>query len=278
MGFLQLPGLGQVHYHQYGRGTKPMLAFHGYGMTGKQFHVLQQSILNEYQVYGFDHFFHGESQLTNYTEAQILAGMPRHWVRQYAEAWFAQHGRQRVSVLAYSIGANFALILCEEFPDLIDDVYLMAPDGLAGYAGFRFLQNNPLGKLLFSGISKSQWLAPGLLKLLKRLHIIDDSLYTIAYNEIDTPKKRLDVYYTLNFIRKLKPNLPQVISYLNQYHIPVTFVFGQHDMLFPLGASQAWVAQIPHATVHHVPMGHWLVTPQLDDYLINLPHDTRTPQ
>ena len=41
MGFLQIPGLGKVHYHEYGNGEKPMLAFHGYGMTGKQFHVLK---------------------------------------------------------------------------------------------------------------------------------------------------------------------------------------------------------------------------------------------
>ncbi|MDB5011311.1 MAG: alpha/beta fold hydrolase, partial [Mucilaginibacter sp.] len=33
MGFLQLPALGKVHFHEYGTGTKPLLAFHGYGMT-----------------------------------------------------------------------------------------------------------------------------------------------------------------------------------------------------------------------------------------------------
>src|ERR1700761_7114504 len=63
MGYLQLPGLGKVHFHEYGQGTKPMLAFHGYGMTGKQFHVLEQSVMPRYKIYGFDHFFHGDSRL-----------------------------------------------------------------------------------------------------------------------------------------------------------------------------------------------------------------------
>ena len=49
MGFLHLPGLGKVHYHEYGTGQKSLLSFHGYGMTGKQFHVLEQSILPEYK-------------------------------------------------------------------------------------------------------------------------------------------------------------------------------------------------------------------------------------
>src|SRR5271167_3262896 len=129
MGYLQLPGLGTVHYHEYGTGTKPLLAFHGYGMTGKQFNVLEQSILCDYKIYGFDHFFHGKSRLDNWTEKQILAGMPKAMARLYLEEWFKVYGRQRISLIAYSIGANIALVLLEDYADLIDDVILMAPDG-----------------------------------------------------------------------------------------------------------------------------------------------------
>jgi pimeloyl-ACP methyl ester carboxylesterase len=184
MGFLQIPNLGQIHFHEYGKGQKPMLAFHGYGMTGKQFHVLSQSVLKEYQVYGFDHFFHGESKLDNWTEAQILAGMPRTMVREYVEGWFKLYGRQRFSVMAYSIGANLALILVEEYADLIDEIILMAPDGLSVYKGFDILRNRGWGKYLFNKVTKSKWLAPTLLKNLRKIGFIDDSLYQIAYSEM----------------------------------------------------------------------------------------------
>ena len=147
MGFLQIPGLGKVHFHEYGSGNKPLLAFHGYGMTGKQFHVLKNSILSEYHVYGFDHFFHGESDLDGWTEQQILAGMPKAMVRAYLDEWFKLYGKQRVSLMAYSIGANLALILVEEYPDLIDEIILMAPDGLPVNKGFHFLSRIiPWGK------------------------------------------------------------------------------------------------------------------------------------
>ncbi|HZX59922.1 MAG TPA: alpha/beta hydrolase, partial [Mucilaginibacter sp.] len=96
MGFLTIPGLGKVHFHEYGSGSKPMLAFHGYGMTGKQFHVLKDSILTEYRVYGFDHFFHGESALEGWTEKQILDGMPKSIVKGYLDEWFKIYGRQRI--------------------------------------------------------------------------------------------------------------------------------------------------------------------------------------
>ncbi|RKR85344.1 pimeloyl-ACP methyl ester carboxylesterase [Mucilaginibacter gracilis] len=271
MGFLQLPGLGTVHYHEYGSGTKPMLAFHGYGMTGKQFNVLQQSILTDYHVYGFDHFFHGQSVLKGWNEKQILAGMPKAMVKLYLHEWFKVYGRQRISLMAYSIGANFALTLIEDDADMIDEVILMAPDGLAGYKGFTFLQHHTVGRLLFKTISKSQWMAPWLLKVLKRMAMIDDSLYTIAYNEIDTPKKREDVFYTLNLIRFLQPDMAKIAAQVKKYNIKCRLIFGSDDMLFPKKAVMPVIELLNNPEVHEVPMGHWLVTAALDLYLVNLP-------
>ena len=271
MGFLELPGLGQAHFHEYGSGTKPLLAFHGYGMTGKQFHVLERSILQEYHVYGFDHFFHGDSALNGWTEQQIIAGMPKDMVAAYAEEWFKLHGRQRFSVMGYSIGANIALILGELFADLIDEVILMAPDGLSVYKGFAFLTDKPVGKYFFKQATKSKWLAPSLLKNLRKAKFIDDSLYHIAYNEIDTEQKRQDVYYTLNLIRLLRPDTTKIASLINQHHIKTRLIFGRDDNLFPKKAAEPFIALLDNPDVHELPLGHWLVIKQLDEYLVNLP-------
>lgn len=270
MGFLQIEGLGKAHFHEYGEGQKPILAFHGYGMTGKQFHVLNKSVLKDYHVYGFDHFFHGESKLDNWTEAQILAGMPKVMVRKYVEEWFKRYGRQRFSVMAYSIGANLALILVEDYADLIDEIILMAPDGLAVYKGFDILTNKSWGKYLFNKVTKSKWLAPTLLKNLRKVGFIDNSLYQIAYSEMDTEQKRLDVYYTLNLIKLLTPDVISVAHLINQHKIKCRLIFGKHDQLFPKSAAMPFINLLADAEVHEAPFGHWLVTPALDEYLVNL--------
>lgn len=270
MGFLQIPGLGKVHFHEYGSGDKPMLAFHGYGMTGKQFDVLKNSILSKYHVYGFDHFFHGGSELDGWGEMQILDGMPKAMVKAYLDEWFNIYGRQKISLLAYSIGANLALLLIEEYPELIEEIILMAPDGLSVYKGFHFITHQPIGKYLFRQATKSKWLAPSLLRNLKRVHFIDESLYNIAYNEIDTEKKRLDVYYTLNLIRLLKPDSDKVANLINQFNIKCTLIFGRDDKLFPKSAAIPFIKLLENANVHEVSLGHWLVVPALDEYLVNL--------
>ena len=267
MGFLQISGLGRVHYHEYGSGNKPMLAFHGYGMTGKQFHVLKESVLTKYHVYGFDHFFHGESVLEGWTEDHIVMGMPKTLVKSYLEEWFKVYGKQKVSLLAYSIGAKLALILLEEFPEYIDEIILMAPDGLSVYKGFDFLTNRPVGKIFFRNATKSRWMVPALLRNLRRLRIIDDNLYNIAYNEIDTERKRLDVYHTLNLIRRLQPDIDKVVQLLDRYPIKCTIIFGKDDKLFPSSAAKSFTDQLTKAEIHEVPLGHWLVVPALDEYL-----------
>lgn len=268
MGYLHLPGLGKAHFHEYGTGQKPMLAFHGYGMTGKQFHVLEQSIIPQYHIYGFDHFFHGESKLDGWTEQQILAGMPKTMVRSYMEEWFKLYGRQRFSVMGYSIGANIALILVEEYAELIDEVILMAPDGLAVFKGFQFILHNKLGRGIFRMATKSKWLAPFIIKSLKKLRFIDESLYHIAYNEIDTEQKRLDTYYTLNLIRLLKPDVKHIAQQINRHKIKCMLIFGKHDLLFPKSAAMPFLRMLDDAEVHEVALGHWLVTRALDEYLV----------
>ncbi len=269
MGFLLLTGFGKVHFYEYGTGPKPMLAFHGYGMTGLQFNVLERSVLSKYHIYGFDHFFHGQSELTGWTEQQILAGLPRHMVRLYLEGWFNVYGKQRVSLMAYSIGADIALALLEDFPEWISEIILMAPDGLAPYKGFEFIQHHTAGKILFKLATKSKRLAPYLLKLLQRFKLIDDNLYAIAYNEINSPKKRLDVYYTLNLIKRLKPDTDRLVKIINESHIRCILIFGKHDRLFPKSRVMPFIKRLKNAEVHEVPMGHWLITRQLDEYLLN---------
>jgi pimeloyl-ACP methyl ester carboxylesterase len=172
--------------------------------------------------------------------------------------------------MAYSIGSNIALILLEEYPELIDEIILMAPDGLSVYNGFHFMTHKPLGKFFFRRATKSKWLAPTLLKNLKRVRFIDKSLYTIAYSEIDTEKKRLDVYYTLNVIRQLKPDVKKIAALINRHQIKCTLIFGKDDKLFPKSAAMPFINMLADVNVYEVPLGHWLVVPALDEYLVNL--------
>jgi pimeloyl-ACP methyl ester carboxylesterase len=267
MGFLKIEGLGKVHYHEYGSGKKLLFAFHGYGLDGKQFDVLEQSLLQQYRIVGFDHFFHGTSTLEDVKEASVLAGMQPELLKAYIKGWFKQFGEQRFSIIGYSIGANMALFSLEHFAELVDEIILIAPDGLVLHKGFHFLRTSFIGKKIFRKLTYSSWMMLFALKLLRKVKIIDKSLYAIASREIDTPEKRLDAYFTIHFIKTIRPDIKKIAKLINQYHIRCRLYFGEYDDLFPKSNGAKFIALLDRPELHILPMGHWLVTSELDEYI-----------
>ncbi len=267
MGFLEIKGLGKVHYHEYGSGKKLLFAFHGYGLTGKQFDVLEQSLLQEYKIIGFDHFFHGATILDEVKEASVVGGMQPEFLKAYIDTWFEQFGEQRFSLLGYSIGANMALVLLANFASLVDEIILMAPDGLVPHKGFHILRASFIGKILFKKLTYSSWMMGSALKLVRFFRIIDKSLYAIAAREIDTPQKRLNAYFTINYIKNIRPDIERIAALINQNHIRCRLYFGQYDDLFPTSNSTKLLSLLDRPELHVLPLGHWLITKELDQYM-----------
>lgn len=267
MCFLEIEGLGQLHYHEYGSGEKLMFAFHGYGLTGKQFNVLEKSLLQQYRIIGFDHFFHGTSVLYEVKEASVLKGMQPNLLKLYIETWFKKFGEQRFSLMGYSIGANMALFLLQDFAALVDEIILLAPDGLVRHRGFHFLRTSFIGKKIFRILTFSSWMMVHALFFFRLIRAIDHSLYTIARREIDTPQKRLDAYFTINFLKNIRPDIKHIAALINKYHIRCRLYFGEFDNLFPQSNSKRLIKLLEQPELYILPLGHWLVTTELDEYI-----------
>ncbi|HTD42471.1 MAG TPA: hypothetical protein VK671_17710, partial [Mucilaginibacter sp.] len=70
--------------------------------------------------------------------------------------------------------------------------------------------------------------------------------------------------------RLLKPDTEKVVRLINQHNIKCTLIFGRDDQLFPKSGVMSFISQLEKAKVHEVPLGHWLVVPALDEYLLDL--------
>ncbi len=267
MGKLEIEGLGSVHYHEYGSGEKLLFAFPGYGMSGSQFSVLQKSLMQQYKIIAFDHFFQESSQLYVVKEASVLAGMQPEFLKLYLKNWLDQSPDLRFSLLGYSIGANMALYLTQLFASQVDELILMAPDGLAVHKGLHFLRASFIGKKLYKRLTYSKWMMATALKTLKRLQVIDANLYNIARHEIGTAEKRQNAFFTIHFYKKIKVDIAQTAALINQYNIRCQLYFGKYDKLFPPKNAVKLLGLLNHPEMYIVPADHWLVTSALDDYI-----------
>lgn len=64
-----------------------MLCFHGYGMHGKQFKVLEPMLGDKYTFYGFDLFFHQETKLQNQSLDEVKRGISKQELSEIIHAF-----------------------------------------------------------------------------------------------------------------------------------------------------------------------------------------------
>ncbi|MFN0048111.1 MAG: alpha/beta fold hydrolase [Cytophagales bacterium] len=211
---------------KFGNGEKALLCFHGYGLDKNSFLPFENKYGNEYTLYSFDLFAHGKSEYGKGDKALLLDD----W-KLMLDSFLIQENIERFSILAFSMGGKVALCSFELYQNKVDEVILIAPDGIktnfwysaATYPGFlntffRYTIFNP--SRYFKVIT-----------LLKFLRLADKSLLKFAENEMDTATKRVRVYFSWMIYRYFRPNLENIIQISESKKIPFTFYTGTFDRI-----------------------------------------------
>src|SRR6476659_10506876 len=95
--------LASLSYYTFGDGAKAMLCFHGYGMHGKQFKILEESLGGQYTFYGLDLFFHKETKLKDQSLEAVKRGITKEELVAFITDFCLEMKIDRFSVLSYSM-------------------------------------------------------------------------------------------------------------------------------------------------------------------------------
>jgi pimeloyl-ACP methyl ester carboxylesterase len=262
--------LAKLHYYEYGSGEQVMLAFHGFGMKGTQFSVLEAAFGSTYKIYSFDLFFHGNTELKNSSRAAIKKGLESISFSNHIRAFLLDKGlagHEQFSLLSYSIGARQAWSLIENFPELVRSAYFVAPDGiepnklLAIGAGNR-LVNRLSYKLVYSPRATKY-----ILDKLYTFRFIDAPLHRILNFEFGTVETRLICYNTITYYNNLRFKRKKLAKLINNYQINCHFYFGKTDKLFPASIGMRFSKLLDEPKVHVFDEGHELINSSLNNYL-----------
>jgi len=264
MPFIKTP-IAKLHYQEYGTGSKVMLAFHGFGMKGTQFGLMEPYLGKHYKMYSFDLFFHGDTVLHNGSLPQIREGITSAVFAELIVAFIKEKGleQQPLTLLSYSIGARFALALLQELPQMISGVYFIAPDGIEPNKLLVSAAENRLINRSFWRLVSSPKTVNFLLRVLRKTRYIDDSLERILSREFETHESRLACYNTITYLRKLSFDRERLAALMNDHAIEIRMYFGQHDKLFPPSIGERFKNLVPNAYLHIFDEGHELVNAEL---------------
>lgn len=239
--------LAHLNYYKFGEGKKTMLCFHGYGMHGKQFKMLEEKLGNEYTFYGFDLFFHKETKLKNADLAAIKEGISKETLAKFISDFCDSLQIDKFSVIGYSMGTHYAVALTEILYERIENLIIIAPAALKPGKLVEFFSKNKIGNKILEKLVLSEKALINLLKFSKRFNFVDDVGYNILLKEINTAELRLSLYACFTYLRFLDTDKNQLLQILKSNRIKALFISGSRDKMYPPSIAQQFCKDLPNA-------------------------------
>lgn len=235
----------RLHYYRFGEGSHNMLCFHGYGMHGRQFKILEGTALaSAYTFYGFDLFFHKETKLKDENLERVKAGISKQNFANLIADFCRSENIDRFSVMGYSMGTHYATVLAEELGDRIDRFVAASPSCLRPGSLVRFFSKSSIGNKMLEKLALSEKGLSNMLKLSHRLNLVDDVGYDILSREIATSELRFSFYACFTYLRFFGTDEQRLIASLNGNGIKSIFIFGKRDRMYPPGIGKKLIARL----------------------------------
>jgi len=251
----------KLHYYKFGSGPKHMLCFHGYGMHGKQFISLEKTLSQTYTFWGFDLFFHKGTKLKDESLAAIKAGLQKAQLVNLIKAFCNEVGIERFSVIGYSMGSHYATTIVEGMPEMVDEYIVAAPSSIDPGTLVR-LGTGRIGNRVLEKLMLSEKAMLNMIRLSRRLRLIDNTGKDILYKEIGTPELRLAFYACFTYLRFLGTDEQRFIEVVEKHNIRTIFIFGKRDKMYLPKIGNAFFAKLTRAEKVILDADHEMIKPE----------------
>lgn len=236
-------------YRIYGNGPSLLLAFHGFGRTGEDFRVFEKELGAHFTIFAFDLPFHGQGKVNSILKNPVFTKQDLYdLITQFC----TEKKIDRFSVMGYSLGGKIALSCLEIFPTLIENIYLLAPDGLKINPFYFIGTRTWLGRYIFESIIDH----PGILfntgNFLEKMKWINPKINHFVKHHMDTIEKRRQVYHVWVLFRKFIPDLDKIAKITNENNINFMMFFGKFDSVISMKLADKMMRRLKDKDVLHV--------------------------
>lgn len=258
----------QLHYHQFGTGEKIYFAFHGFGQTGLSYQPIAEALGEEIIMYSFDLPFHGKSYW-NSGEDPLEKGFWRVLLIKFLE----ENNITKFSVMGFSLGGKFALTTLELFPESIQEVILIAPDGIKTNIWYALATYPVFLRKYFRSLILRPKSFFRIVDTMHKLKLMDKGILRFASSQMDTIKKRRKVYYSWMVLRKLNFENNKITKISNDNKIPFTIYLGTFDKIITVPKIYPFLKDLKHAELKLLKTGHNAILAKVAEELKKKDHD-----
>lgn len=238
-------------YLKSGNGAEPLLLFHGFGQNHSAFSTLFEPLSKQYTLYSFDLFFHGNSHWP-FDEMPLSKDYWHELLNQFLR----ENKIDKFSLLGFSLGAKFALTSFESFPSRVNNVFLLAPDGIKTSTWYS-LATYPIAlRALFKSTITKPGIFSAIVKIARGLNLIDQKVLKFSESQMQTEENRRRVYYSWVVFRHLHFDLKKMVSQFNASPASVLVLIGQFDKIITARNVQGFTSKVPRARLQVLVTGH----------------------
>jgi len=239
----------EIHCLRAGNGPRVLLAFHGFHNDASIFLPLMQHLKEKFTLVSIDLPGHGATKwsLPFFEKKDLMALVQGCRQDQHVE---------KISLIGYSLGGRVCLNIIEQQPDWIEEVFLLAPDGLEYNVWYALATQNFWGKQVFRYMCRKPEAVLRKFEWLRKLRLVDESRYKFAKTKLADDRVRNALAYVWPVMSHLIPDRIKVKNYLNKYEIALHLFSGKYDRIFPPDRSKRFITGIKNAGMHLIDTGH----------------------
>lgn len=241
----------QLAYRQFGRGPAIMLAFHGFGQDGRVFYPLQHAAGERYTIYALDLFFHGESQLV---DNHLLTKTD--W-QNLMNAFLSCHTIERFTLIGFSLGGRFALITAESFADRLDQLILLAPDGITENFWHWLATSSKPGRWLLKVVFKRLTLLNVLFQVVEKTKLVNSRRVDFVKMSLKSENRRDQVYRAWTTFHLFNPDLMLLEERLTRFPVRLRVFMGNADQVIPVATVYPLLKRLHAYELTVLKAGHY---------------------
>lgn len=241
----------QLPFHKLGSGPNTLLAFHGIGQDGPScFAPILNSLGIHYTIYAFDLPFHGQ-----HGDAPFEVISKNDWKASVAH-FLEENNITRFDITGFSIGGRFALATLEAFPENIDNVFLIAPDGVSEHPMYMLATRVPPARWIYGWLMRHPGVFfPGV-HVARTLKLASKSLVRFTQQVLNTPEKRQTIYRSWVAFRDLRFDIPALVKTANANRVTIYLFAGVYDSLLKPNAVRKLAELLPENQYIELKSGH----------------------
>lgn len=252
-----------LSYHTYGSGNECVLAFHGFGQDGSEYESIGQFSSETHTLYSLDLFYHGDTVLP-----VEISSFSKRELKSFFEAFISHLKLTKFSLLGYSMGGRCALFLLECFPQQINHLYLLAPDGLSVNFWNRLVTSTRFGRNLYFFATRQPGLVYRISKFGQKLKLFPPTMDRFLDVNFKNEKMRSKIFKVWMLYKNIKFSQKSLAQLILQNKIKTKVFVGHKDPVVKFKLCNGFVHQLgDHGEIHLIKAGHDLFRPHVIIYL-----------